>query len=449
MNNQVNTQALASLFAGIETVTQSDRLAKISEDYFRFSPILTPLLEGKRGDIGLLPESEVEIIQIAQICVQQRLPITVRGSGTGNYGQAVPLQGGVILDLSKMQKIKWLKPGAVCAEAGVKLAALDREAQVLGWELRMVPSTVRTSTIGGFIAGGSAGIGSILYGQLRDRGNLRAVRVVSLEDQPQVIELRGDQVQKVNHAYGTNGIITSLELPLAPAYAWAECVVAFADFRIACEFGQALGESDGIIKKMISVHQHPIPTFFAAIRAFIPSQSDCVLVLVQESDLEAFSALVQQFNGEVCYQKSAEEAKKGASLVEYSWNHTTLHARNADSNWTYLQSLFPSLDSVQEMSDYFGDEILIHLEFVRINGKVSPTAIQLVRFTTAERMAEIIKIHEDRGVAIANPHTYILEEGGMKAINHSQLEFKRQVDPYGLMNPGKMSSWEENLIPKN
>jgi FAD/FMN-containing dehydrogenase len=248
-------------------------------------------------------------------------------------------------------------------------------------------------------------------------------------------------VQKVNHAYGTNGIITRLELPLGTAYAWAELVVTFSDFRVACEFGEALGNSDGIIKKMISVHQDPIPTFFTAIRSAIPNKSHCVLVLIQESDLEPFHSLVQEFKGEVCYQKSAEEAKKGASLVEYSWNHTTLHARNADSNWTYLQSLFPSLDSVQELKDYFGEEIAIHLELIRMNGKVIPAAIQLVRFTTPERMTEIIKIHKEKGVAIANPHTYILEDGGMKAINYEQLEFKRQVDPYGLINPGKMSSY--------
>jgi FAD/FMN-containing dehydrogenase len=76
--------------------------------------------------------------------------------------------------------------------------------------------------LGVFIGGGSGGIGSITYGQLRDRGNLHAVRVVTLEDEPRVIELRGDNVQKVNHAYGTNGIITQLEIPLAPAYDWTE-----------------------------------------------------------------------------------------------------------------------------------------------------------------------------------------------------------------------------------
>jgi FAD/FMN-containing dehydrogenase len=321
---------------------------------------------------------------------------------------------------------------------------LDKAAQEIGWESRMVPSTVRSATVGGFIAGGSGGIGSILYGQLRDRGNLRAVRVVTLEDEPRAIELRGDEVQKVNHAYGVNGIITELEVPLAPAFAWSECIVNFADFMTAAQFGQALGNSDGILKKMICVVADPIPTYFTALRSYLPNRTHSTLVLISETDMEPFKDLVREFKGTLAYEKSAQEANKGLSLVEFSWNHTTLHARSTDSTLTYLQSLFlndPKLELVREMCDHFQNEVFMHLEFIRVNGSVVPAAIQIVRFTTADRLQEIIQHHEDRGVLIANPHTYILEDGGMKAIDYVQLAFKQQVDPYGLMNVGKMRAW--------
>jgi FAD/FMN-containing dehydrogenase len=439
--------AFISDLDGIETITAPIQVAKLSEDYFRFSPILEPILSGKVGDIVVRPTNESEVLRVAQACVQNQVPLTVRGSGTGNYGQCVPLCGGVILDMTKMQAIHWLKPGLVCVEPGIKLAALDRKAQEIGWETRMVPSTVRSATLGGFIAGGSGGIGSIMYGQLRDRGNLRAVRVVTLEDIPRVIELRGDDVQKVNHAYGVNGIITELEMPLAPAYPWAECIVAFSDFMTAARFGQALSNCDGIIKKMVSVHAAPIPTYFAALRDRIPDNSHCALILVSETDLEPFRGLVSEYGGNLCYEKNAQEASKGVSLVEFSWNHTTLHARSVDPSLTYLQSLFPNdvnLELVQHMYEHFGGEVMMHLEFIRMNGVAIPAAIQVVRYTTPERIAEIIKYHEENGVLIANPHTYILEDGGMKAINYEQLAFKQMVDPYGLMNPGKMRAWMES-----
>lgn len=442
---QISLDNLLEELSGLETITNPTQIAKLSEDYAHFSPVLVPLLAGKVGDVVVRPSNESEVLRIAKTCVKYQIPLTVRGSGTGNYGQCTPLQGGVILETSRLQEIKWIKAGLACVETGVKMVTLDKKAQEIGWESRMVPSTVRSATVGGFIAGGSGGIGSVLYGQLRDRGNLRAVRVVTLEDEPRVIELRGDDVQKVAHAYGTNGIITELEVPLAPAYGWAEYVVRFADFMTAARFGQALGNSDGIIKKMISVHAAPISNYFTALQSYIPANSHCALVLVAESDREPFKSLVQEFKGEICYEKSAQEASKGISLVEFSWNHTTLHARAADASLTYLQSLFlndPKLELVQQMHEHFGDEVMMHLEFIKVNGVVIPAAIQVVRFTTGDRLNEIIEYHESQGVFIANPHTYILEDGGMKTIDYDQLNFKRQVDPYGLMNPDKMKGWQ-------
>jgi FAD/FMN-containing dehydrogenase len=442
---QISLENLLEELSGIETIANSTQVAKLSEDYFHFSPVLVPLLTGKVGDIVVRPKNESEVLRIAKASVKHQIPITLRGSGTGNYGQSTPLKGGIILETSRLQEIKWIKAGLARVETGVKLAALDKKAQEIGWESRMVPSTYRIATVGGFISGGSGGIGSVLYGQLRDRGNLRSVRVVTLEDEPRIIELRGDDVQKVNHAYGTNGIITELEVPLAPAYAWMECIVSFADFMTAARFGQALGNSDGIIKKMISVHADPIPSYFAALQSYIPNGAHCALVLVAESDREPFASLVQEFQGEICYEKSAQEASKGISLVEFTWNHTTLHARAADPSLTYLQSLFlndPNLELVQQMHEYFDDEVIMHLEFIKVNGVVIPAAIQIVRFTNSDRLNAIIAYHESHGVFIANPHTYILEDGGMKTIDYEQLNFKRMVDPYGLMNPEKMKAWQ-------
>ncbi len=447
----MDSQAFAAALPGLEIITDPTQLAKLSQDYYTFSPILQPLLSEKRGEVVVRPTTEAEVMQVAAVCVKHKLPLTVRGAGTGNYGQCVPLHGGVILDLSRMQAVKWVKPGLACVEPGVKLAALDKQTRSSGWELRMVPSTYRTATIGGFIGGGSGGIGSITYGQIRDRGNLLAVRVVTMEDEPRVIELRGDDVYKVAHAYGTNGIITELEIPLGPAYAWAEAIVSFPDFMAAARFGQSLSDSDGIIKKLVCICAVPIPTYFAAFRNAIPDGSHCALVMIAECCLEPFAALVQSFGGSVSYQKTAQEASKGTTLVEYSWNHTTLHARSVDPSLTYLQTLFPhdkKLTLVEQMYQHFGDEVMMHLEFIRVGGEAIPAALQVVRYTTPDRLAEIMRYHEDKGAFIANPHTYVLEDGGRKTVDIEQLRFKEKVDPYGLLNPGKMRAWaERSTIP--
>lgn len=434
------------LLSNLDLIQDPHQVAKLSKDYYYFSPVLAAQLEDKVADFVVRPTTEAEIVQVAKACVATKTPLTVRGAGTGNYGQCIPLAGGVIMDLSHLNRVKWVKPGQACVEAGAKLAAIDKVTRQQGWEIRMAPSTYRTATIGGFIGGGSGGIGSITYGQLADRGNLSAVRVVTMEDEPRILELRGDDVQKVNHAYGTNGIITELEIPLGPAYPWAEAIVSFDDFIEATRFGYTLGEADGIIKKLISIHAWPIPSYFGALQDALPEGKTAALVMIAESSLESFGELVKQFGGTVTYQKTAEEAKKGAALAEFTWNHTTLHARNVDPSLTYLQTLFPydtDLKLVEHLYQHFGDEVLMHLEFFRVHGQVCPAALQLVRYSTEERLNEIIRYHETQGAFIANPHTYILEDGGRKEINEAQVNFKAQVDPYGLLNPGKMRGWLE------
>ena len=440
--------ALAQAFGAVETIRDLNQREKLSKDYYYFSPILQGQLANRVADLVVRPSCEADVLAAAKICVAARVPVTVRGAGTGNYGQCIPLAGGVVLDLSKMNAVKRVEAGVAWVEPGAKLAAMDKVTRETGWELRMYPSTYRSATIGGFIGGGSGGIGSITYGQLRDRGNLNALRVVTLEDNPQVIELRGDAVQKVNHAYGTNGIITELEIPLGLAYPWAEVIVVFDDFMTAAHFGQALGDADGLIKKLISIHAWPIPSYFTALQPYLPVGKAAALLMVAESSLELFGELVREFGGTITYNKSAQEAGKGAPLAEFTWNHTTLHARSGDPSLTYLQTLFPydpDLKGVRHFYEHFGDEVIMHLEYLRMGGNTVPAALQIVRYSTPERLAEIIRYHEDHGALIANPHTYLLEDGGMKTVDTAQVAFKAEVDPYGLLNPGKMRGWLERV----
>ena len=336
----VNWDGLVQAFGQIETIRDLSQLEKLSKDYYHFSPVLQGQLANKVANLVVRPADEGEVLQAAKVCVDAKVPVTVRGAGTGNYGQCIPLMGGVVLDLSKLNRIKWVRPGVACVEPGIKLSAIDKVTRDIGWEIRMYPSTYRTATIGGFIGGGSGGIGSITYGQLRDRGNLNAVRVVTMEDEPRVIELRGDEVQKVNHAYGTNGIITELEVPLGPAYSWVDVIVVFDDFMTAARFGQVLGESDGLIKKLISINAWPIPGYFAPLKSYLPEGKTAALLMIAEPSLELFGELVKEFGGTITYTTAEPNLNKAAPLAEFTWNHTTLHARSVDPSLTYLQTLF-------------------------------------------------------------------------------------------------------------
>jgi FAD/FMN-containing dehydrogenase len=95
------------------------------------------------------------------------------------------------------------------------------------------------------------------------------------------------------------------------------------------------------------------------------------------------------------------------------------------------------------MRDAFSPEVLQHLEVMRDGGKVMFAGLSLVKFTDEARLEEIIRIHEEAGAIIFNPHRYTLEEGGRQTVDDRQLVFKTEADPKGLLNPGKMIAWDD------
>jgi FAD/FMN-containing dehydrogenase len=416
-----------------------------SRDFYWFSPVLKDALDKKCADLVICPRDEADIVVVARAAARFRVPITPRGGGTGNYGQAVPLMGGVILDMAGLDAIERVAPGRVRVRAGAILSDIDDALRSDGWELRMHPSTKRTATVGGFVAGGSGGVGSVTYGYLRELGNVLAARVVTVEDEPRVLELAGRDALGINHAYGTTGIITGLEMPMSRVWPWYDVVVATDDFSRAVHIGHRAALADGIVKKLLTPIAWPVPSYFRHFKSEFPPGRSCLIAMVAEPSLGSFKDLVAGEGGEISYCAETAEGPGSRPLYECTWNHTTLHALKYDRQITYLQALYPAdrlEEAVAEIGALFGDELLPHLEFIRFGGRVTCSGLHLIRYTTNERLDEIFAMHEARGIPIANPHVFTLEDGTRhKRADADQLGFKREVDPYGLLNPGKMRSF--------
>lgn len=443
---------LKQRLGGIRTEADPTLVRMRSRDFYWYSPVLKRQLDAVTADLVVYPQTEDDVLSVLAHCHALSVPVTPRGTGTGNYGQAMPLSGGVVLDLSGLSEVKEIAPGRVVTGPGAILEAIDTATKAhSGQELRLHPSTYRTATLGGFIAGGSGGIGSIRWGGLRDFGNIIRLKVATMEATPRVLELRGQDLQKVSHAYGTNGIILEVEAPLAPAYTWLDVIVGFDTLREATEYANTLGEQDGLLLKNVAVVAAPVPhDVFVRHQRFLPKCRHVVMAVVAEQALDAMLAFTARWRkAEVLYRwdKLSDADRKGLPPVfELSWNHTTLRALRLDPAVTYLQVLYPfpnQVDLVDRIHARFGEEVPAHLEFVRFDGKVTCFGLPLVRFTTEERLEEIMRIHEDMGAPIFNPHRYTLEEGGMKQTDEVQLAFKREADPQGLLNPGKMIAWED------
>jgi FAD/FMN-containing dehydrogenase len=440
--------------AGIALADDAATLKLKSRDFFWFSPILKPLLDDKRAELVVMPKTKDEVVRVAAACARHRVPLTVRGGGTGNYGQAVPLAGGVVLDTTGLDRIMKVAPGSGRFEAGARMLDIDRALRPERWELRFHPSTRKQATIGGFTAGGAAGCGSCTWGQNADPGALIAVEVVTVEEAPRRIELVGRDALKVLHAYGVNGIISEVEVPLAPWHPWAERIAAFPTLAAAARFGSALTAAEGIAKKEVGIFDRRIPPMLKRVAPLIPAGQAMAIVMVSEPQIPALDEIVAEQGGSIVYGRSAAEAEAAAfegrgampPLYEYTWNHTTLHALKVEPEITYLQIRFPErgeLALVEEMERAFGDELLLHLEFQRRFGRVFVSGLPLLRYRSPERLAEVVAKVEAMGGAVSNPHSYLLDNAGWKRTDAPQPEFKAVADPHGLMNPGKLKDWPQ------
>lgn len=81
------------------------------------------------------------------------------------------------------------------------------------------------------------------------------------------------------------------------------------------------------MKKLVSIHAAPIPSYFKAIQPYLPQNPHCSLLMIAESCCNPFEDLVREYGGKI----------------------------------TYLQTFFLTLEQVEQMYHYFGEKVMIHL----------------------------------------------------------------------------------------
>ncbi len=174
-------------------------------------------------DYVVMPCTTTEVSKIVKLAHSHRIPITTRGAGTGLAGGAVPLQGGIVIDMSRMNKILDIdiKNLQVLVEPGLIHADLNRSLEPYGFFFPPDPGSSEMCTLGGLIANRGSGMRSVKYGTVTDY-------VLDLEvvmPDGEVIRT-GGKVMKSASGYdltalmvgseGTLGVITGARLKIHP-----------------------------------------------------------------------------------------------------------------------------------------------------------------------------------------------------------------------------------------
>jgi FAD/FMN-containing dehydrogenase len=421
---------------------------RLSHDFYWYSPVLKPLLANKNGDVVVQPVNAEEVLAVLLFARHRGVPVTTRGAGTGNYGQCVPLAGGIVLDLSLMDKLEDITAdGVAVCQPGLRLGALETEARKQGWELRMYPSTLVKASVGGFLGGGSGGVGSVAHGGLRDFDTVRAFEVATMEEEPRVVLHEGPAVHEILHAWGTNGVMTRIWFALTPAVEWTQITLTFDSYDQAFSFTESIAVGPEWTKRLATVFEWPIPSFFTPVKQVVREGKALALIMIATDQLAALQAAAAKSGAEVTFAGTYDGPRTQPLLSDYTWNHTTLWAMKADPAYTYLQCAFSPTEcrgQFRLLRDRYGDEILFHIEFMKNGqGVVIPGAIPVVRFVSEERLNDMIAYCREIGVFVANPHVNYLEDAGRFRADNIQLRAKEKYDPLGLLNPGKMLSFRK------
>lgn len=425
---------------GIESTADPLVIRRKSRDRYSVSPLLKQMLEGKVADIVVTPKTLDEVLQVARMAVKHRIPITPRGGGTANYGQSVPLVGGIVLDMSLYAGVVSVGDSVVRAKAGTIVTDVDVAARETGWELRMFPTTRRWATIGGYIMGGSGGPGSVVFGYLHERGNIAGAQLVTMEDEPRVLELEGRDTQLVHHTYGATGILTEVAMPLEPAWGWREAIVAFPDYLDAARFGVALGNASGITKKLVSVHGWPTPYMIEAFRPIVPEGHAICSTLIAERSWLEFTQFVAETGGAIVSDHREGEGPYGPSLTEYAFGHALWHVQKTEPDRAMIEGFMRAPDLmalIERVYAAVGHMGPMRLEFVRTGGDLAATGSPYFTYESREQMADMVRAMQAAGAHVSNSHTSNVRAVGKKQVTDRDTAFKRMVDPYGLLNPGR------------
>jgi alkyldihydroxyacetonephosphate synthase len=121
-------------------------------------------------DMVAWPENTEQVSAVLKIANALNIPVTPYGAGSGVCGGAIPLTGGITLDLKRLNKIKSIdeKSLLVTVQAGMIGEVFERELNSAGYSLGHFPSSIYTSSVGGWLAARSAGQLSTKYGKIED-----------------------------------------------------------------------------------------------------------------------------------------------------------------------------------------------------------------------------------------------------------------------------------------
>jgi len=415
---------------------------------------------------GVWPRTAEHVSEILKLANRQKIPVIPRGAGTGLAGMSVPIKGGIVLDLNRMNQIKKIsiEDRLAVVEPGVVYASLEKALAQYGFLFPPDPASGKVSTLGGNVATNAGGVKGAKYGTTRDY--VLGLQVVLPDGR---IMRTGSKTMKSVSGYdltkifvgseGTLGVITEITLKINPKTTAA--TTALATFNNLEDAGNAVSQSmySGIIPSVLEIlGRETIQAINQNTKLNLPEVDAILLVETDgytktETDFQ-MQKIIEVFNKNNADQvKLAQTPEEAAELWAARKSAYAVLARLKPSLiiediTVPMSKIADLLKGIKEISNKHN--IMIASYGHAGDGNLHPQFMfdgndpdQVKRQEAAD--ADIFKLAIDLGGTLTGEHGIGLQKAPYMTLEHDAAamdvmrSIKKMLDPNNILNPGKMA----------
>ncbi|MCX9015298.1 MAG: FAD-binding and (Fe-S)-binding domain-containing protein [Candidatus Methanoperedens sp.] len=420
--------------------------------------MVKPLVGDTIPDAVVQPVNENELVELVKWANKQKLPLTPRGKATSGYGGAVPVKNGIVVDFYRMKDVVTFdkdKP-TVTVQPGITWEKLDNWLMSRNLTLRLYPTSYPSSTVGGWLAQGGAGIGSYEFGFFNE--NVVSARVVLPTGEAR--NFTGKELGLVSDAEGITGFISEVTLHVQPKEDVDVVSIACPDAHDTQGLVNSIIEAGLPIWSMVFInphmaelknkaplmeeHGHPaeervlLPEAYILTLAFRAGDSGTVRTGLQE--------LVKTCNAEILSNSIATE----------EWEHRfkLMVVKRLGPSLVPAEVIVPLSklgDVMAEIERTVNQPVVKEGVIIRNGANGEPEAVILGFIPSDQRkfsynfvfglVLTIMKIAEKHGGRPYATGLYFSKKAD-SVLGKNRVEklraFKSEIDPAGIMNPGKV-----------
>lgn len=418
-----------------------------------------------RPDAVVLPASTEEVSAVMKVAYQHRIPVIPRGAGSNLSGGTVPLKGGIVLALNRMDKIKEIDQENMTAafEPGVVTARFHQAVEAVGLFYPPDPGSMNTSTLGGNMAECAGGLRGLKYGVTKDY-------IIGLEavlPDGQILRAGGKNAKDVT-GYDLVKLLVGSEGTLAVITEGTAKLVPLPEAkRTATALFKNLADAARSVSRIIANHIIPVTMEFMdnptirVVEAFakigLPVEAGAMLLMQQDGPEEicqrdiAKMVAICRAEGAFDVQMAKDAAEEAALMTA---RRTALSAMARQKPTTILEDVTVPRSHLAEMVEFIAAVAEKYDLQICTFGHAGDGNLHPVCLTDERNEAELERIDQ----AYDEIYDYALRLGGTLTGEHGvgaskaaylqwrmgdagmdvMQRIKQAFDPYNILNPGKL-----------